>query len=174
VARFGKSSLILRPSVIIGAGDHTERLHFWIRLVAVHGKRLDIANRDPIVQLVDVRDLAQFTTRCVETTTQGAVNVCGAPVCLSAVLDSIEGIFNHTCERKTVHIEDLPKLNLERLPYCESGHLARHDFALAQTLGFVGRQIHDSLQEICHDFQRQGFAMQGFKAEEAAVLRLFL
>ncbi|MBM3226130.1 MAG: hypothetical protein FJZ47_20370, partial [Candidatus Tectomicrobia bacterium] len=160
VVRFGNGSLILRPSVIIGVGDHTERLQFWMRLVAVHRKRLDIAGWDPVVQLVDVRDLAHFTTRCIETARQGTVNVCGEPVRLSVLLDSIAAISGHTCERKSVHIEDLPKLGLERLPYCESGHLARHDTALSRTWGYVGRDWRDSLTEIHHHFQCQGFAMQ--------------
>lgn len=173
VTRFGNGSLILRPSVIIGVGDHTERLQFWMRLVAVHGKRLDIAGRDPVVQLVDVRDLTHFTTRCVETARQGAVNICGEPVRLSALLDSIATISGRACERKSVHIEDLPKLGLERLPYCESGHLARHDTALSRAWGFTVRPLPDSLTDVHADYQRHGFAMCNFQAEEAAVLRLF-
>jgi 2'-hydroxyisoflavone reductase len=173
LARFGNTLLILRPSIIIGMGDHTERLLFWLRLAATYGKRLDIASREPVVQLVDVRDLAHFTVRCVEAQRQGAVNVCGEPVGLSTLLDSIEAITGRQLARTSVHAQDLPKLDLTRLPYCEGGHLARHDTALSRTWGFTGRNLRDSLADIHADCQHHGFAMQNFRAEEAAVLRLF-
>ena len=173
LAHFGHSVLILRPSIIIGIGDHTERTLFWLRLAAIHGKRLDFAGREPVVQLVDVRDLACFTARCVETQRKGAVNVCGEPVGFSTLLNSIETIVNRQLSRTSVHAQDLPELNLARLPYCESGHLARHDTKLSHTWGFTGRKLQDSLKDIHNSYQHHGFAMRNLQAEEAAILGLF-
>ncbi len=173
LARFGEGCLIIRPSIIIGAEDHTERLLFWMRLVALHGKRFDITDNDPVVQLVDVRDLAHFTAKCVESARQGAVNVCGEPVHLSTLLAMIANISDIPCKRKPVRSSDLPALGLDKLPYCESGHLARHDTALSQAWGFEGRRLEDSLAEIHAHLQQLGFSMRGFQAEEAAALRLF-
>lgn len=173
LSHFGEAVLILRPSIIIGMGDHTERLLFWLRLAAIHGKRLDITGREPVVQLVDVRDLARFTARCVETQRQGAVNVCGEPVGLSSLLDSIETITSRRLSRASINTQDLPRLDLARLPYCEAGHLARHDTTLSRAWGFTGRMLPDSLADIHADCQRHGFSMRNFHAEEAAVLHLF-
>ena len=173
LAHFGHSALILRPSIIIGIGDHTERTLFWLRLAAIHGKRIDFAGREPIVQLVDVRDLARFTARCVEAHRQGAVNVCGEPVGLCTLLDSMEAMTNRQLSRTSVHVQDLPALNLTRLPYCESGRLARHDTTLSNTWGFSGRKLQDSLKDIHNNYQRHGFTMHNFQAEEAAILLLF-
>jgi 2'-hydroxyisoflavone reductase len=173
LARFGKTTLILRPSIIIGLGDHTERLLFWLRLAAMHGKRLDIASRQPIVQLVDVRDLSLFTAKCVEKQRQGAVNVCGEPVGLSSLLDSIETITSRRLSRASVEAQDLTRLDLLGLPYCENGHLARYDTSLSHTWGFSGRGLRDSLSDIHVYCQHHGFAMHNFQAEESAVLRLF-
>lgn len=173
LAHFGHSALILRPSIIIGIGDHTERTLFWLRLAAIHGKRIDFAGREPVVQLVDVRDLARFTARCVEAHRQGAVNVCGEPVGLCTLLDSMEAMTNRQLSRTSVHVQDLPALNLTRLPYYESGRLARHDTTLSNTWGFSGRKLQDSLKDIHNNYQRHGFTMHNFLAEEAAILRLF-
>ena len=173
LAHFGHSALILRPSIIIGIGDHTERTLFWLRLAAIHGKRIDFAGREPVVQLVDVRDLARFTARCVEAHRQGAVNVCGEPVGLCTLLDSMEAMMNRQLSRTSVHVQDLPALNLARLPYCESGRLARHDTTLSNTWGFSGRKLQDSLKDIHNNYQRHGFTMHNLRAEEAAILRLF-
>ena len=173
LTRFGEATLIIRPSIIIGMGDHTERLLFWLRLAAIHGKRLDIAGREPIVQLVDVRDLARFTARCIETQRSGAVNVCGEPVRLSTLFDLIAAIEGNQLERRRVNSEDLSRPDLGRLPYCEDGHLARHDTSLSRTWGFNGRELQDSLADIHADCSHHGFAMQNFQSEETAVLRLF-
>lgn len=173
LSHFGDAVLILRPSIIIGMGDHTERLLFWLRLAAIHGKRLDIKGREPVIQLVDVRDLARFTATCVETQRQGAVNVCGEPIGLSSLLDSIELITSQRLSRTTVNAQDLSRLALARLPYCEAGHLARHDATLSRAWGFTARQLPYSLADIHADCQRHGFAMRNFQTEEATVLQLF-
>lgn len=174
LSHFGDAVLILRPSIIIGIGDHTERLLFWLRLAAIHGKRLDIDGREPVIQLVDVRDLAHFTARCVDAQRHGAVNVCGEPVGFSALLDSIESVTGRQLARASVHAQDLAKLDLTHLPYCEAGHLARHNTALSRAWGFSGRTLLDSLEDIHAYCQRNGFAMSNFQAEEAAVLDLFV
>lgn len=173
VSHFGDAVLILRPSIIIGMGDHTERLLFWLRLAAIHGKRLDFDGREPVIQLVDVRDLARFTATCAETQRQGAVNVCGEPVGLTSLLDLIETITSRRLSRTSVNAQDLSRLALARLPYCEAGHLARHDTTLSRAWGFTGRPLQDSLADIHADCRRHGFSMRNFQAEEAAVLHLF-
>lgn len=171
---FGDSSLLLRPSIIIGIGDHTERLLFWLRLASKHGKRLDVSHPDPIFQLVDVRDLVQFTVKCIETSQQGAVNVCGEPLSLTRLLDLIASLNSKRLERKRVTAGDVCEINISRLPYCDSGRVARYDSTLAKQWGFVSRDLRDSLSEIHANYQHQEFAMQRFQVEEAAVLQLFV
>jgi 2'-hydroxyisoflavone reductase len=173
LACFGNTSLILRPSIIIGTGDHTERLLFWMRLAALHGKRLDVSDRPSVAQLIDVRDLARFTTRCIAMERQGAVNVCGEPASLADVLNLIEEITGRPLESKSVLADALPGLGLERLPYLDTGHLARHATSLSHAWGFTGRDLRGSLTDIYADSLRQGFAMHNFLAEEAVVLALF-
>jgi len=170
--RFGASSLILRPSIVIGVGDHTERLLFWLRLAATHGKRLDI-DQEPIVQLVDVRDLTHFTAMCVFSHRQGVVNVCGEPVGLTSMLDSIETITGRKLLRRSVKAQDLARFDLFNLPYCDNAHHARYDTALSRSWGFTSRKLRDSLVDIYAYSWRHGFAMNKFKGEELAVLSLF-
>jgi nucleoside-diphosphate-sugar epimerase len=170
---FGSSTLILRPSIIIGIGDHTERLIFWMRLAALHGKRLDVFESSPVFQLVDVRDLAYFTVRCIEMKRQGAVNVCGKPVSLSYLLDLIQFISDRPLERKSVRMRDLSRLGLERLPYCELSHFARYATSKSHVWGFTGRDLKDSLRDIYVDLKHWGFVMNHFQAEEVTVTGLF-
>ena len=94
-------------------------------------------------------------------------------ISLSALLDAIEAISGWPCERRSLHFDNLPNLGLGRLPYCESGHLARHDTSLSHAWGFTGRALQDSLEDIHANFKRQGFHMRGFHDEEDTALRLF-
>ena len=85
----------------------------------------------------------------------------------------IKAIIKRKHSRVSVHSQDLPHLNLTRLPYCKSGRLARHDTTLSHSWGFTGRKLQDSLKDIHDNYQRHGFTMHNLHAEEAAILRLF-
>lgn len=76
---FGKRATILRPTYIVGPGDHTDRFTYWPVRTARGGEMLAPGTpRDPI-QFIDVRDLAQFTRTCVEADLAGRFNVCNEP-----------------------------------------------------------------------------------------------
>jgi 2'-hydroxyisoflavone reductase len=173
IAQFGRTSLILRPSIIVGLGDHTSRLMFWMRLIGKHKKHLNIKNREKIIQPVDVRDMARFTTRCIETKKQGAANVCGLPISLSEFLNLIARISCHTCEHKSFSMEYLHEQEIKNLPYYDSFHNSQHANTLSQSWGYKTRDLKDSLIEIYNHSKENGFITHRFHQVEAAVLNLF-
>ena len=76
---YGKRCAIIRPSYIVGPGDHTDRFTYWPVRASRGGRMLAPGTaRDP-VQFIDVRDLADFTRRCVETRVAGRYNACNPP-----------------------------------------------------------------------------------------------
>jgi 2'-hydroxyisoflavone reductase len=76
---YGKRCAIIRPSYIVGPGDHTDRFTYWPVRAARGGRMLAPGTpRDPI-QFIDVRDLADFTRRCVEGRIAGRYNACNPP-----------------------------------------------------------------------------------------------
>jgi len=165
--------LIIRPSIIIGPGDHTERLLFWMRLASIHGKRINICNLNPILQLVDVRDLAWFLVKCIEKGRHGVVNVCGEPIRLSAVLDLVALIAERRLETKTLLSEDIQGIGIDRLPFYDNLRIARYSTVLSKAWGFAGRDLRHSLTDIHTYSKNSGFAMEKFQQEEIAVLSLF-
>lgn len=173
LAQFGDNSLILRPSIIIGLGDHTDRLMFWMRLIGKHKKYLNIQNRNRIIQPVDVRDMASFTAECIETKKEGAVNVCGKPISLSALLDLIVTISCNACEHKSIDMENLHEHGIETLPYYDNHHCAQHTTTRSQSWGYKTRDLKDSLFEIYQHSKKEEFVTHRFKKEEIAVLNLF-
>jgi 2'-hydroxyisoflavone reductase len=76
--RFGADALLIRPGLVVGPFDPTQRFTWWpARLAqAVDGEPLLVPNggRDP-VQFVDARDLAAFVLRAIERGERGPFNV---------------------------------------------------------------------------------------------------
>lgn len=170
---FHDECLIIRPSIIIGPGDHTERMSFWMRMVTRHHKRIEVVGVDPTVQFLDVRDLAKFVATSAETSRQGPVNVCGTEVGFREVLDGIERISAAKCDRRTVSPDALPQLGLSGLPYLDTERKGRYDIRTAAAWGFVGRNLEMSLRDILTYEQPRDFAIRAFQKEEAAALGLF-
>ena len=65
---------ILRPTYICGPGDHTDRFSYWPIRTAQGGTMLWPGDADRTTQIIDVRDLANFTIDCVERRLPGIFN----------------------------------------------------------------------------------------------------
>lgn len=72
-------SLIIRPGLIVGPDDNTDRFTYWPARAARGGKFIAPGNpRDP-VQFIDVRDLAEFTIESIEKNLSGTFNLLSSP-----------------------------------------------------------------------------------------------
>jgi 2'-hydroxyisoflavone reductase len=70
-------SLVLRPGLIVGPYDPTDRFTYWPRRVARGGAVLAPGRPERTVQFIDVRDLAEWTVRMVEAGSTGIYNADG-------------------------------------------------------------------------------------------------
>jgi 2'-hydroxyisoflavone reductase len=69
--------LHIRPGLIVGPHDPTDRLTWWTRRIARGGDVLAPGDPAASVQVVDARDLADWTVRMVEARTTGVFNAVG-------------------------------------------------------------------------------------------------
>lgn len=67
----------LRPGLIVGPGDPTDRYTYWPARLARGGEVLAPGGGDDPVQYIDVRDLAGFIARCIADRTCGIFNANG-------------------------------------------------------------------------------------------------
>lgn len=74
---FPGRSLIVRPGLIVGPHDFTDRFSYWVNRVAKGGEVLAPGRRDKAVQFIDVRDLAEWIIRMVESKADGTYNATG-------------------------------------------------------------------------------------------------
>jgi len=89
-ATYGTRSCIVRPTYIVGPGDHTDRFTYWPVRAARGGEMLAPGSASDPMQFIDVRDLADFVRQCVEQRTAGRYNACNPPrsVTIGQVLDT--------------------------------------------------------------------------------------
>ena len=172
-ACFGQHSLIVRPSIIIGPGDHTERMAFWIRLIAKHRKFLSVCEPSKKVQFVDARDLTEFVVKIVQDAREGPVNVAGDEIEFDDVACELMRLSDHECRTVSVRTDELSAFGLDQLPYFDSVREASYNTDLAESWGFEERAILASLNDIYRHEQKRGFAINNFAVQEAAALKLF-
>ncbi|MDP6992766.1 MAG: NAD-dependent epimerase/dehydratase family protein [Woeseiaceae bacterium] len=67
-------STILRPTYICGPGDRTDRYTYWPARTLIGGDMLWPGTPDDDIQIIDVRDLANFSIDCAEQQIAGTYN----------------------------------------------------------------------------------------------------
>ena len=78
--RFGAArTTILRPTYICGPGDRTDRYTYWPVRTLRGGEMLWPGTPDDDNQIIDVRDLANFTIDCLEQRIAGTYNTVTPP-----------------------------------------------------------------------------------------------
>ncbi len=68
---------VVRPGLIVGPGDETDRFTYWPVRVARGGEMIAPGDGTDHVQIIDVRDLMQFCVTLVENRTYGVFNGVG-------------------------------------------------------------------------------------------------
>jgi 2'-hydroxyisoflavone reductase len=74
---FPGRTTVIRPGLIVGPGDPTDRFTYWPVRVARGGEVLAPGNPQDPVQAIDARDLAEWTIRMAEQNATGAYNATG-------------------------------------------------------------------------------------------------
>jgi 2'-hydroxyisoflavone reductase len=90
---FPGKTLIVRPGLIVGPRDETDRFTYWPVRIDRGGEVLTPGTPKDLVQFIDARDLAEWTTRMVENRETGIYNATGParPLGIGEMLDQIKG-----------------------------------------------------------------------------------
>lgn len=91
----GDKSLIIRPGLIVGPNDTTDRFTYWVDRYSRRGPVLVPDRPQQPIQFVDVRDLAEFTVRMVEEKSTGVFNVTGPAH--DTVMGEVFGVLKQNC-----------------------------------------------------------------------------
>jgi len=109
----------IRPGLIVGPYDFSDRFPYWPRRVARGGRMLVPGAPDYPVQVIDTRDLASWTVDCAERRLTGVYNATGPdyPLTMGDVIDSCLRVSGSDAE--PVWMDDTFLLEREVGPWME-------------------------------------------------------
>jgi 2'-hydroxyisoflavone reductase len=85
---------IVRPGLIVGPLDPSDRFTYWPARIARGGTVLAPGKQSDPIQFIDARDLAEFTVRLAENHTRGVFNATGPskPLTVAEMLYGIKAV----------------------------------------------------------------------------------
>lgn len=88
---FGERTTVIRPGLIVGPGDQSDRFTYWPLRIERGGEILAPGDGQDPIQIIDARDLAEWTIRVVEERVTGTFNATGprAPLSMAGELYGI-------------------------------------------------------------------------------------
>lgn len=97
---FGNRVTIIRPGLIVGPGDASFRFTYWPHRISQGGEILAPGDGTDPVQVIDSRDLAEWTIRMAEARAFGTYNAAGprSELTMAGQLHGIRAAFDGTTE----------------------------------------------------------------------------
>lgn len=183
---FPQKTLIIRPGLIVGPNDQTDRFTYWPVRIDRGGEVLAPGDPADPVQFIDARDLAEWTIRMVEKGATGTYNATGPekPWPIGEMLNGIKTAVNSNA---TFTWADADFLEAQKVspwsempvwvpPRGEDGGLGRTSIKKALAEGLTFRPLEVTARDTLAWFKtlpadRQATLKAGLKPErEAEVL----
>lgn len=151
-------ALVVRPGLIVGPYDQSDRFTYWAHRLARGGEILAPGRPDREVQFIDVRDLAEWLLRMLENQTTGVFNAVGpaAPLTMRQMLEAGRKVLNRQAVITWVEDEFLLKKHVDPwidmplwLPDSdlESNGLFQISARKALNAGLIFRQVEDTFKD---------------------------
>lgn len=178
---FPGKTTIVRPGLIVGAGDNSDRFSYWPVRIARGGEVLAPGNPSDPVQFIDARDLGEWTIRLLEQKTYGRFNALGPahPLTMAEMLYGIKAVTTAGAqftwvpasfleEQKVAPWSDMPVWIPPQGEYAGFGRLSNRR---AIEAGLTFRPLADTAQETLRFAEGREKLRAGLSAErEAEVL----
>ncbi len=173
-AAFGDKALIVRPGLIVGPGDLTDRFSYWPVRIEQGGEVLAPGSPQDYVGFIDARDLTEWMIRLCEQGARGTYNAVGPAhgMTIAEMLYGIKAVTNggarftwvdtdFVLERKLRPYADLPVWMPNR---GDSAGWARMNISKALGAGLTFRPLADTARATLAYYHSQ-------PAERQAALR---
>ncbi|HME89281.1 MAG TPA: NAD-dependent epimerase/dehydratase family protein [Chthoniobacterales bacterium] len=180
---FPGKTLVIRPGLIVGPRDETDRFTYWPVRIDRGGEVLAPGDPKDPVQFIDARDLAEWTIRMAENRETGIYNATGPAKALgiAGMLDGIKEAEKSNAKFTWVDEDFLTRQKVATwsdMPVWagKEGGIARTNISRALAKGLTFRPLADTTRDTLNWFKslpqdRQSKLRAGITAErEAEVL----
>jgi 2'-hydroxyisoflavone reductase len=159
---FPEKSLIIRPGLIVGPRDETDRFTYWPVRIDRGGEVLAPGNPSDPVQFIDGRDLAEWTIRMVEKPETGIYNATGPAkeLGIGGMLDGIKAALDSNATFAWANADFLKQQKVEAwsdMPVWAGDELgmARTNVSRAMAKGLTFRPLADTARDTLAWFKAQ-------------------
>src|SRR6476469_4804934 len=159
---FPGKTLIIRPGLIVGPRDESDRFTYWPVRIDRAGDVLAPGKPNDPVQFIDARDLAQWTIRMAENRETGIYNATGPakPLGIGGMLDGIKTALNSNATFAWADAEFLKQQKVEAwsdMPVWAGDELgmSRTNISRALAKGLTFRSLGDTARDALAWFKAQ-------------------
>jgi len=159
---FPEKSLIIRPGLIVGPRDETDRFTYWPVRIDRGGEVLAPGDPKDPVQFIDGRDLAEWTIRMAENGETGIYNATGPAkeLGVGGMLDGIKSALNSNATFTWADAEFLKQQKVEAwsdMPVWAGDELglSRTNISRALAKGLTFRSLADTARDTLAWFKAQ-------------------
>lgn len=172
------NNAIVRPGLIVGPHDPTDRFTFWVWRIG-RGGRVPVPEVPNFpIQVIDVRDLASFVVGLVEKKIEGTFNAVGDDFLVGEMFHTIWSNVPNPADLVVLPKETFIEKGVEpwrHLPmvaaFDGAGHgLMRVNARKAEALGLTRRPLADTVQDTYEFFKDRESMAVGMSAEQEEAL----
>lgn len=156
---FGEDrTIVVRPTYMIGPGDRMDRFNYWPVRLDSGGEIMVPGNKFDPVQYIDVRDVAEWMIRLLESNTIGTFNTAGpaSKTTMEAFMHGAKASFGVKSSFTWIDNYEFLKKNGVHyivpwiMPEGENYGSARVNIDLALENGLTFRPLSDTIRDIMH------------------------
>jgi 2'-hydroxyisoflavone reductase len=154
---YGERALIIRPGLIVGPNDPTDRFTYWPVRVARGGDVLSPQKPDVPIQIIDVRDLSEFIIKLIEENASGIYNATGPDyeLTIGNLLEASKQVSKSDARFKWASVEFLNQQNVQAwsdMPVWvpdteEDAGFSRVDISKAINAGLTFRPLEETVRD---------------------------
>ena len=159
---FPGKTLVIRPGLIVGPGDETDRFTYWPVRIERGGDVLAPGTPSDPVQFIDARDLAEWTIRMAENRETGVYNATGPakPLVIGDILGGIKTALSSNANFTWVGADFLKQQKVQAwsdMPVWAGDELgmARTNISRALGKGLIFRPLADTARDTLAWFKSQ-------------------
>jgi len=180
-AAFPNGAIVVRPHLIVGPGDRSDRWTYWPVRIARGGEVMAPGTPNDPTQYIDARDLAEFDVHLIEQRTLGTFSGVGplAPLSMGELLYGMRAVVSNAVSFTWVDADFLAEHEVQAWmemtawvpPTGDTAGFAAYDNSRAVAAGLKYRPLAESAKDTLHWWQtlpeeRRGRTRAGLAPEK--------
>lgn len=148
---YGDGLTIIRPTFVIGPRDYTGRFPWWVLRLARSGPAIAPGPRDLPMQVIDARDLGEWTIRLIEDRVSGIFIAARPTLTWGQLLETTASVADAGAELVWVPADDLTDLGATPQDFplwtVEPAYLLALATGRAEVAGLVHRPLEQTIAD---------------------------